>query len=155
MALFIALFVLGLYVHVEALGFLACIPIWFFFMIWVGRSIIRQVEYVRRCTHIAVAQTGVYVDCVSAPGSRIHMCRSIFLYEDYDSCYLEEGRFSNYFGYHVEFRVMLKKKNHSDPPVVLAWGVLASQLFAEKVQAMIEQVAEQKKHSLPIAASQV
>jgi hypothetical protein len=149
--LFIGLIVLAFYTKADALVFMAMIPIWVFYMIWVVRSICRQVEHARRCTHIAVAPTGIYLDCVSAPGSRIHMCRSIFLYEDYDSCYLEEGRFSNYFGY-VEYRVMLKKKNHSDRPVVLSWGLLDAQLFAEKVQAMIEQVAEQKKRAMSISS---
>jgi hypothetical protein len=161
MVLFFVLIWLGSYTVMDTLIYVACIPLLFFFMVLFYFLYIQRKQYLRRCTHIAIAQTGIYVDVVSAPGSRIHMSRSVYLYGDYRSCYLEEGCFlyekyhsfyleegrcSKFFG-GLEHRVMLKKKNHEDPPVVVSWGLLDPQLFVEKVQAMIEQVEEQSTHT--------
>jgi hypothetical protein len=113
---------------------------------------IQAVQKLRQSSHIAVAKTGIYKDVVNAPRSRIHMSRTLLKYEDYHFCYAEK---SNYFAAdlfdYMGYKIMLQKKNRSDPPIVLAWGLLETQLFVDKVNAMIEQVAEHKRSLLPIA----
>ena len=92
-----------------------------------------------RCTHVAIAKTGIYLDYVSAPGSRIHMCRTIYLYEDIQYCYLEKA--SSVFCGSVKDQVKIKKKNSAGSFDLVLRTVVEPQLFVEKVNALVGELA--------------
>jgi hypothetical protein len=109
----------------------------------VGRM--RSKQYVRRCTHIAIATTGILADEVSAPNSHILMRRRVLKYDDYKHCYVEKSEVTDSCYRSMEYQVMLKNQN--DAPIIFARGLMGTQLFADKVNAMIEEVATQTKRA--------
>jgi hypothetical protein len=100
---------------------------------------ILSTQHQRRCMHIAIATTSIYLDEVTAPGSRTLKNRQIFTYEEYQQCYVQ--RLFTGDDYNIlEYKVMLKKKNSIEPPVSLVEGLLGTQTFADRVNSMIAQV---------------
>jgi hypothetical protein len=102
-------------------------------LIW----IVRQIQYWHRRTYIAIATTGIYMDTFPEWNSRFFVQRLVYKYGDYKRCYVEiskPGACGN-----REYHIMMK--NQADVPILFARGLLGSRIFADKVNAMIEQVA--------------
>jgi hypothetical protein len=122
-------------------SFLGLLYLALFMEVWKMRSL----RYLCRRSHIAIATKGIYVDEVSEPNSQVLVRRRVFKYDDYKHCYVVRSEL-NSCGGRVD-QVMLT--NQMDVPVVLVTGLLRSQLFANKVNAMIEQMATQTKSAPP------
>jgi len=101
-----------------------------------GRILLKQRE--RRCTHVAIATSGIYLDTVSAPDSRVVLHRQVFKYEEYQHCYVDHG-YTFGASLVMEYTVMLKQRNSLNPPIVLVKGLLGTQSFADQVNLLIEQ----------------
>jgi hypothetical protein len=94
-------------------------------------------QYWHRRTHIALATSGIYVDDVREPNSRVLMRRLVFKYEDYKHCYVEQSDLLSCGN--MEYQILLK--NQADVPIFLVTGLMGTQLFADKVNARIKQVS--------------
>ena len=108
-----------------------------------GMYEILSTQHERRRTHVAIATTGIYLDKVRTPESRVVGHRQVFKYEEYQHCYLAEQMLSH------DFTIMLKPRNSLNPPIVLVKGLLGTQSFADQVNHLIEQAVSSSTANSP------
>ena len=111
---------------------------WWFFLMLIcfiaSHCSDRSKQYRRRCTHIAIAESGVYVDEVHEPGSQELMRRLVYKYTDIQKS--EVIRMDSCGS--VSFQVVLF--NNRGFRMLQVDGLIGAQRFVDRVNEMVERV---------------
>jgi hypothetical protein len=122
-----------------ALLALLMFPIWILLCCVALHFSDRFKQYRRRCLHIALTESGIYVDEVSEPGSRELMRRLHYKYTDIQKC--EVVRMDSCGT--VTFQVVLF--NLKGMRMLTIDGLIGAQRFVDLVNGMIERVPEDSR----------
>jgi hypothetical protein len=106
--------------------------------IYIHPKTAKLIKEQRRLIRVAIGKNGIIVDKFAVPGSCIPVSRSVFEYKNFKRCYVEPQPYSMRAFHFLGDQVKLM--HQEDKPILFANGLADSQLFADKVNEMIEQV---------------